>query len=110
VDGRANLTLVGYSDNQKENTVTTNTNSRYYVEKCETSPPCEHPLCHRLHRRFGYRVERHWDPVQEAYMDFAHYITRYFWVIMDRETGDRAFYGEQFDTKRDALRYLEARS
>jgi len=74
--------------------------ARYKVLNASFPSPCDHPLCEQLHRRFMERS------ITGA---MFHDKMNTMFVIIDTETDERAFGGEQFDTMREAKAYLAVR-
>jgi len=75
----------------------------YTIEKSEWFVPCEHELCHQLHRRFGEPCETYRNPVSGRMQNWYHNAYRYTWVILDA-SGERvlALNDCYYDTKREA--------
>lgn len=84
-------------------------NKRYKIDKTTYEVPCEHPLCRTLHKRFrkpfanGYWYR---DPEHGITRDY-HDVVHTWWVIIDTETGERAWGGEMYETKAEATKALE---
>lgn len=84
-------------------------NKRYKIEKTESEVPCEHPLCLTLHKRFRKPYsDGFWyrDPEYGIIRDY-HDVVHTYWIIIDTETGERAWTGEMYVTKAEAVKGLE---
>jgi hypothetical protein len=64
--------------------------TRYDIIRDEHDVPCDHSMCEVFHKR----------------LDPDHTITRRYWLIIDTETGWRAFDGDTYDTKTEATKWL----
>lgn len=83
--------------------------TRYTVERDGHEVPCEHPMCWQLHQRFMQRMphgQTFYDDSAGKHVDRYHMSKRTYWLIIDSETGQRAFDGDTYDTKREAMQYL----
>lgn len=83
--------------------------TRYTVIRDEWEMPCEHPDCWRFHQRFMQRFpdgKSYWEESAGKFVDRFHMMKRYHWLIIDNETGHRAFEGEMYDTKAEATKDL----
>jgi hypothetical protein len=66
---------------------------RYQVEAQVNWTECDHPLCDQLHERFIYRG--------------MHDVPYTVWIVWDVEYGGYVENHHTFDTKRDAVAWLE---
>jgi hypothetical protein len=66
---------------------------RYLIERQDGSTECSHPLCDTLHRDLHPGDDMHW-------------VSYVAWHVWDTVRDDYAGH-EQFDTKRDAVAWLE---
>lgn len=87
--------------------------SRYEIVKDEVEYDCEHPLCGQLHKNFPAvrqtldevkRWENSWMVDQKYKEDPNRYHPVKFtqWLIIDNQTGERAFDGDMYRTRREA--------
>lgn len=87
--------------------------SDYTIVKSEWWVPCEHELCHQLHRRFGERCETWRNPMTGQLQDWHHEVHRFTWYIVDgngrhyQYDPKRTELSWQYDTKREAQQALD---
>jgi hypothetical protein len=94
--------------------------ARYIVVKDETELPCDHPMCGQLHKNLPSvlaereRAERYagWAAANSEYYNDPnefHMVKHRQWVIIDTTTDERAWTGEVYDRRKDAVADLNSR-
>ena len=76
--------------------------SRFTIIKNEWIPDgieCDHPLCDPLHKR--------WHDAKGECEKPLYARPRIEWVVWDTTRNERAFNGESFDRRKDAVAYLQ---
>lgn len=83
---------------------------RYKIVKQVWDRPCEHPECETLHRN---RSRFKWVTISQALDGRSHFVSwhdvqAHEWIILDKDTDERAFDGGAYDTKSEATYWLHA--